>query len=194
MTERDREDDNRENITRLLHKWKDGDENARDALIPLVYDSLHRLADQQFARERPGHTLQPTVLVHEAFLSLDDCGVEWRDRNHFYAIAARAMRRVLVDHARARLRKKRGGSRVRVDLTASEIPSPAPDADLLVLDEALGRLARHSERTSQILELTYFGGLTRDAVATVLNVSSRTVDRDLSLGRAWLRRELEASG
>lgn len=185
--------ENRAEITRLLHQWQDGDEGARDALMPLVYDTLHRLADQQFAHERPGHTLQPTALVHEAFLSLEDNSIEWRDRHHFYAIAARAMRRILVDHARAKLRKKRGGERLRVDLTTSDIPAPTPDADVLILDDALGRLAEVSERTSRILELTYFGGLTRDAVAGVMNVSNRTVDRDLSLGRAWLRRELEAS-
>lgn len=194
MTHGDRKDDGRENITRLLHKWKDGDEGARDSLMPLVYDTLHHLANQQFGREQAGHTLQPTALVHEAFLSLENSEIEWQDRQHFYAVAARAMRRILVDHARMKLRNKRGGNRLRVDLTGSDIPAPAPDADILILDDALDRLADHSERTSRILELTYFGGLSRDAVAGVMNISSRTVDRDLNLGRAWLRRRLDASG
>ena len=190
----DRSGGGKEQITRLLQGWRGGDERAMEALMPLVYDSLHRLADRQFAGERCGHTLQPTALVHEAFLSLGNSDIEWQDRNHFYAVAASAMRRILVDHARARLRKKRGGGHFRVDLTASGIPAPVPDAGMLTLDDALARLARHSERTSRILELTYFGGLNRDDVASVMSVSSRTVDRDLSLGRAWLRRELEVHG
>lgn len=180
-----------EDITRLLHDWRGGSEQARDALMPLVYDVLHRLANQQFSRERSDHTLQPTALVHEAFLNLDGSSVDWQDRNHFYAVAARMMRRVLVDHARGRSRSKRGGDRIRVDLATADIRSPAPEADLLVLDEALTRLAEHSERTVRILELAYFGGLTREAVADVLGISSRTVDRDLKLGRAWLRNQLQ---
>ncbi len=178
-------------ITRLLHHWRAGDEGARELLIQRVYDTLHQLANRQFARERAGHTLQPTALVHEVFMNLDGSNVDWRDRNHFYATVARAMRRLLVDHARRRQRAMRGGDRVRVELTGSKLAAPEPHVDLLALDEALERLAEHSPRAAEIMELTYFGGLNRDAVAEVLGIGARTVDRDLSLARAWLRRKLE---
>lgn len=181
-------------ITQLLQHWRGGDEQAREQLIRRVYDTLHKLADRQFARERSGHTLQPTALVHEAFMNLDGSRIDWRDRNHFYATVARAMRRLLVDHARARQRAIRGGDRIRVDLTGSELPAPEPHVDLLALDDALERLAGHSQRAADIMELTYFGGLDRQAVAEVLSIGSRTVDRDLSLARAWLRRQLDGEG
>ncbi len=193
MENREREHGQQRELTRLLHQWQGGDAAARDQLMPLVYDTLHRLADQQFARERPDHTLQPTALIHEAFLNLDRSRIAWQDRQHFYAMVASTMRHVLVDHARARLRQKRGGDRLRVDLSGDEIPAPAADADLLALDHALSRLAGRSERISRVLELIYFGGLTRSDVADLTNTSPRTVDRDLSLGRAWLRRELDGS-
>ena len=179
-------------ITQLLQHWRGGDEQARERLIQRVYDTLHSLARRQFARERSGHTLQPTILVHEAFMNLDGSNVDWRDRNHFFATVARAMRRLLVDHARARQRAIRGGDRIRVDLTGSNLAGPEPHVDMLALDEALQRLARHSQRAADIMELTYFGGLDRNAVAEVLDIGSRTVDRDLNLARAWLRRQLDA--
>lgn len=179
-------------ITRLLHQWKDGNAEARRALMPVVYQSLRRLAERQFAGENPGHTLQPTALVHEAFLNLEGSAVDWRDRQHFYAVAARAMRHILVDHARGKLRLKRGGSELQVDLDLDQIAAPEAAADLIALDEALEQLEAHSERTARVLELTYFAGLPRDAVAEVMDISSRTVDRDLSLGRAWLRKQLKA--
>jgi len=180
-------------ITRLLQNWNQGDAGSRDRLMRLVYDRLHRLADQHFSGERSGHTLQPTALVHEAFLNLEKVDVEWRDRDHFYALVAQMMRRLLVDHARSRARLKRGGDQLKVDLESGDVSSPAPSADLLALDAALTKLASHSQRTARTLELIYFGGLTQDAVAEVLGISRRTVDRDLKLGRAWLRTELEAS-
>lgn len=192
MKSRDHKKDRPGEITQLLHQWQNGDAQARDALMTLVYDVLHRLAEQQFARERPDHTLQPTALVHEAFLCLENSDIHWQDRHHFCAIAARMMRRILVDHARAKARQKRGDPRLRIELTLSDIPAPEPNADILILDNALDRLADYSERTSRILELIYFGGLTRDAVANVMEISSSTVDRDLKLGRAWLRRALGA--
>ncbi len=180
-----------QDITRLLKHWNAGDEQARERLMALVYDRLRQLADQQFSRERSDHTLQPTALVHEAFLNLDSIEIEWRDRDHFYALAAQMMRRLLVDHARARLRQKRGGGQIHVELDVAELDTPAPSIELLALDEALNRLADQSERTAQTLEMIYFGGLTQDTVARVLSISRRTVDRDLKLGRAWLKSELE---
>lgn len=178
-------------ITRLLQNWNQGDIGSRDRLMGLVYDRLHRLADQHFAGERSSHTLQPTALVHEAFLNLDKVDVEWRDRDHFYALVAQMMRRLLVDHARSRARLKRGGDQLQIDLDSDGISSPAPSTNLLALDAALTRLASQSERTAKTLELIYFGGLTQNAAADVLGISRRTVDRDLKLGRAWLRAELE---
>lgn len=178
-------------ITSLLRDWRTGDVVARDALLTHVYNALHRLAARQFSRERPDHTLQPTALVNEAFLNLDASDIDWQSRNHFYALAARTMRRILVDYARNRNRGKRGGSRVRVEIADDHLAMPAPDTDMLALDQALEELAGQSDRTARVLELTYFAGLTREAVADLLEVSSRTVDRDLKLGRAWLQRRLE---
>jgi RNA polymerase sigma factor (TIGR02999 family) len=177
-------------ITRLLRHWSRGDDNARDRLLSVVYDRLHRLANQQFSRERDNHTLQATALVHEAFISLDAVDIDWQGRDHFYALVAQVMRRLLVDHARSRSRLKRGGDRLQVELEDSWHSEPAPSADLLALDDALNRLAAQSERIARTLELTYFGGLTQEQVADVVGVSRRTVDRDLKLGRAWLKSEL----
>ncbi|MEN1729005.1 MAG: ECF-type sigma factor [Pseudomonadota bacterium] len=179
-------------ITRLLRHWSRGDDHARDQLLPVVYDRLHQLADRQFSRERKNHTLQATALVHEAFISLESVNVDWRSRDHFYALVAQVMRRLLVDHARSRSRQKRGGGRLQVEFDDRALSQPAPSTDLLALDDALNRLADNSGRIARALELTYFGGLTQDRVAQVLEVSRRTVDRDLKLGRAWLKSELEA--
>jgi RNA polymerase sigma factor (TIGR02999 family) len=179
-------------ITRLLHDWNNGDDHAADALMSAVYERLRQLAAQHFASERSGHTLQATALVHEAFLGLRSVEIDWQDRNHFYALATQMMRRLLVDHARARARQKRGGGQLHVQLELVDLDTPAPTVDLLTLDDALSRLAEGSVRTARALELTYFGGLTQDDVAGVLGVSRRTVDRDLKLGRAWLRSVLEA--
>lgn len=179
-------------ITRLLRHWRHGDQAACEQLMGLVYQRLHELADRQFAHERSGHTLQPTALVNEAFLNLEAHDVDWQDRNHFYALAAQVMRHLLVDHARARSRLKRGGDLVRVDLEASQAAVDGPSVDMLTFDQALDELARNNERTARVLELTYFGGLTQDAIATLTGVSRRTVDRDLKLGRAWLRSRLSS--
>lgn len=180
-------------ITRLLQNWNQGDNQSRDRLMSLVYARLHRLADQHFASERSSHTLQPTALVHEAFLNLDKVNVDWQDRDHFYALVAQMMRRLLVDHARSRARFKRGGDQFKVDLDSDDVSAPAPSTDLLALDAALTKLAEQSERTARTLELIYFGGLTQEAVADILGISRRTVDRDLKLGRAWLRAELDTA-
>lgn len=183
-------DEDTRHITRMLLDWRTGDTAARDALMSYVYNSLHRLAARQLSNERADHTLQPTALVNEAFLNIDGSAIDWQSRNHFYALVARTMRRILVDHARARSRGKRGGDRMRVDMTTSNLATPAPDTEMLTLDQALDDLAVNSERTAQVLELTYFGGMTRNSVADHLNISTRTVDRDLKLGRAWLHKRL----
>ncbi|MEE4304165.1 MAG: ECF-type sigma factor [Wenzhouxiangella sp.] len=179
-------------ITRLLRYWQEGDQEACEELMTLVYQRLHQLADSQLARERSGHTLQPTALVNEAFLNLDANEIEWQDRNHFYALAAQVMRHLLVDHARSRSRIKRGGNLVRVDLETSQASVSGPSIEMLAFDQALDDLAENNARTARVLELTYFGGLTQDAIASLVGVSRRTVDRDLKLGRAWLRTRLKA--
>jgi RNA polymerase sigma factor (TIGR02999 family) len=181
----------RHTVTLLLHRWKDGDAGALDALMPIVYSELRRLARRHMASERNDHTLQHTALVHEAYLALVDMEVGWNDRSHFFAVAARAMRRILVDHARGRKRDKRGGDMVRVDLEAAPAPlSPEPALDLEVLEDALERLRLVDARKSEMLEMRYFGGLTQQELAEVLGVSLATVNRDLSAAKAWLRSEL----
>jgi len=179
-------------ITRLLRHWRSGDQEACEQLMTLVYQRLHELADRQFARERSGHTLQPTALVNEAFLNLEANDIDWQDSNHFYALAAQVMRNLLVDHARSRSRAKRGGDLVRIDLDASQASVEPPSVDMLNFDQALGELAENNSRTARVLELTYFGGLTQESIAALLDVSRRTVDRDLKLGRAWLRSRLSS--
>ncbi len=186
--------DERPEITRLLHSWSRGDERSRERLMTLVYQRLHQLADRQFASERSGHTLQPTALVNEAFLSLEASDIDWQDRSHFYALAAQVMRRLLVDHARTRARSKRGGDQVRVDLEASDPGVAGPSVEMLAFDQALESLAENSARTARVMELTYFGGLSQQAVAEVVGISRSTVDRDLKLGRAWLREQLRGDG
>lgn len=178
-------------VTRLLLRWRDGDENAFDALIPLVYDQLRILARSRLQSERPDHTLQPTALVHEAYVRmLGRDRTRWQSRAHFFAVAALVMRRVLIDHARGHQRQRRGAGAVKVELDEALLPSTQPPADLLALDEALQRLERHDPRKARVVQLRYFGGLTLDEVADVLQVAQVTVVRDWRLARAWLLREL----
>jgi len=174
-------------ITRLLRDWADGDAAALESLTPLVYGELRQIAQRLFGRESPGHTLQPTALVHEAYEKLIGVDTDWQDRTHFYALAARMMRRLLVNHANARNAAKRGGDALRVTLDESAVGSGA-DEDLLDLDEALSKLAGFDERMASILELHYFGGLTHEQAARVVGVSEPTSRRDLRLARAWLRK------
>jgi RNA polymerase sigma factor (TIGR02999 family) len=178
-------------ITRLLIAWRNGEEQALDDLMPLVHRELKRIARNFMRRQRVGHTLQTTALVNEAFVRLVDSDkVNWQDRSHFFAISAQLMRRVLVDAARRKNSEKRGGDRVQVTL-ADDVKSIEQDqADVVALDEALGRLAQLNQRHAHIVELRYFGGLSEDEIAETLNVSSRTVRRDWNLARAWLYREL----
>lgn len=181
-------------VTSLLLKWRDGDPAALDALVPLVYDELHRLARLQMRGEHGHHTLQPTALVHEAYTRLIGLELDWQDRSHFMSMAARLMRRVLVDHARARGARKRGAGTVRVSLadTLEDRAVGGSDTgyDLMALDEALAALARRDARPVQVVELHYFGGLGYREIAEAVQISEATVDRDLRFARAWLRREL----
>ena len=177
-------------VTRLLHAWRAGDEHALDSLLPIVYEELRVIASASFRGERAGHTLQPTALVHEAYLRLAGADVDWNDRAHFYAIAARTMRRLLVDHARRQGAARRGGDWIRTTLEAGLDLAGGPPLEILDLDRALDRFARQDPRAAQAVELHYFGGLTHEETACVLQVSPATVDRDLRLARAWLRRSL----
>ncbi len=178
-------------VTQILHDWSGGDANAPARLMPFVYDELRRQARTFLARERDAHTLQPTALVHEAYLKLvDQTRVNWQNRAHFYGIAASMMRRVLIDHARAHVAEKRGGAAIRLSLDDVQLPLAQRAAGLLDLDEALARLAALDERKSKIVELRFFGGLSDEEIAEVLGVSTRTVLRDMQKARLWLYREL----
>jgi RNA polymerase sigma factor (TIGR02999 family) len=178
-------------VTELLHAWGAGDETALHQLVPLVESELRRLAGAYMARERPGHTLQPTALVNEAFLRLVDAqGVRWHGRAHFFGIAARLMRRVLVDHARARGFQKRGGGAQAVPLETTILVSRAPDIDLLDLDHALDALAEVDERKARVVEMRFFGGMTVEETAGAMAVSIDTVKRDWRLAKLWLLKAL----
>jgi len=178
-------------ITQLLRAWSEGREEARERLMPIVYDELHRLARVHMGRERPGHTLQTTALVHEAYLRLIDASVEnWNGRVHFFAVCAQMMRRILVDWARSRQSLKRGGNLRPVELDDALVVSPQPEVDLVGLDDALRALETVDPRKCRVVELRFFGGLSVEETATVLAVSVETVMRDWRLARSWLRREL----
>jgi RNA polymerase sigma factor (TIGR02999 family) len=179
-------------VTELLRAWGEGDDGALERLTPLVEAELRRLARGYMARERRGHTLQITALVNEAFLRLTDARrVGWQDRAHFLGISARLMRRVLVDHARTRGYRKRGGGAQRVTLDEGLITSPEPAVDVLALDRALEALAAVDVRKGRVVELRFFGGLSVDETADVLHVSPDTVKRDWRLAKLWLLRELD---
>ncbi len=180
-----------QDVTRWLRAWGRGDDSALEKLLPLVYGELHRRARFFMGRERAGHSLQPTALVHEAYLRLvgSKPSVDWRDRRHFYALAARLMRQVLVQHARSHRARKRGGGAVPVTFDETLLARErAPD--LVRLDEALQALARTDDRKSRVVELRFFGGLSREETAGVLGVSEQTVQRDFRLAKAWLLREM----
>ena len=178
-------------VTQLLVDWSNGSQAALDKLMPLVYGELHRLAHQYMRRERPGHTIQTSELVNEAYLRLiDQRQVHWQNRSHFYGIAAQLMRRILVDHARSRQYAKHGGSTRQVPLDEVLIVSEERGAEVIALDDALKGLATFDERKSQIVELRFFGGLSIEETADVLEVSPGTVMRDWTLAKAWLRREI----
>ena len=173
-------------ITRLLHQWSEGDLDARDELSPLVYDELRRISARLFRSERRGHTLQPTALVNEAYAKLIDVDVAWQDRAHFFSLAARMMRRLLVNHATQRNAKKRGDGALRVTFDEGSVGA-APETDMLDLDAALTALADVDARKAELIELQYFGGLSFREMSEVTGLSSSTLDRDLRLARAWLK-------
>lgn len=177
-------------VSRLLVAWRDGDPTALDQLVPLVYQQLRTLASRQLRGERTDHTLQTTALIHEAYLRLVGSDVVWEGRTHFMAIAATTMRRVLVDHARAKRRDKRGGAAMPVTLDRANLAAPEALPELVALDEALARLAVLDERKARAVELHYFGGFSYEETAEVLGVSPATTHRELRLAKAWLYREL----
>ncbi len=180
-------------ITGLLLAWGNGDQEAFDQLMPLVYEELRRLARRHMGRQGQGHTLQTTALVNEAYLKLIDASrVQWQNRAHFFAVSAQMMRRILVDFARARRNLKRGGGAHRITLEESLVFSPERSTDLIALDLALEELAALNPRQSQVVELRYFGGLNETETAEVLKVSERTVRRDWNVARAWLYRALSS--
>jgi RNA polymerase sigma factor (TIGR02999 family) len=178
--------------TQLLLAWGAGDRQALDQMLPLVYEELHRLAVHYLSRERPDHTLQPTALVHEAYLRLvNQRHVDWRNRAQFLGVAANMMRRILVNHARDRVASKRGGDRERVSLSLIEDATGAPDVDLIALEDALDRLTALDARKARVVELRFFGGLAMNEIAEVLDVSLATVEREWSFARAWLYDAIE---
>jgi RNA polymerase sigma-70 factor, ECF subfamily len=180
-------------VTQLLIAWSDGQRDALDQLVPLVYDDLRRLAAGYMGRETPGHSLQPTALVHEAYVRLvDQRRVQWRNRAHFFGVAASMMRRILVDYARKRRADKRGGAAERVTLTEDVAAAEQNDLDVLTLHESLERLAAFDPQQERIVELRYFGGLTIEETAEVLHVSPDTVKREWRLAKLWLLRQVEA--
>jgi len=180
-------------VTELLNSWSNGDQVAREELMTLVYDELHRLAHQYMKRERPGHTLQTSALVNEAFVKLvDQRNVRWQNRAHFFGIAAQLMRRILVDHARSRQSAKRGGISRPVSFDDGLVVSDERSAEVVGVHEALEQLAEIDQRKSQIVELRFFGGLSIEETAEVLRVSPGTVMRDWTLAKAWLRREMSS--
>ena len=178
-------------VTELLHAWSDGDKNALDQLMPVVYDELRRQASRYLRREQGGHTLQTTALVNEAYLRLvDQKNIRWQNRAQFFGIAAQLMRRILVDHARAKHRAKRGGRDVRVTLDDAMAIAANQEIDLIALDAALDRLAQIDEQQSKVVEMRFFSGLNVEETAEVLGISPATVKRDWNVAKAWLYREM----
>jgi len=178
-------------VTQLLQAWSEGNQDALDILVPLVHAELHRLARHYMSNERPGHTLQTTELVNEAYVRLIDWqNVRWQNRAHFFGVAAQIMRRILVDFARSRASAKKGGGTQYVSLSEAMTISPERSEDLIALDDALESLSEFDSRKSRIVELRFFGGLSVEETAEVLKISARTVMRDWGLAQAWLYREL----
>lgn len=182
----------RHEVTGLLHKWQAGDATALERLTPLIAHALHRLAHGYMARERPGHVLQTTALVNEAFVRLvGNADVDWEDRAHFFAVAAQVMRHTLVDYARQYAAAKRGGELQRVTLD-DVVFAPERAAEIVALDESLQALQKLNPRASRVVEMRYFGGFNNEEAAEILNVSAATVERDWRFAKAWLYRELQA--
>ncbi|MEP6569511.1 MAG: sigma-70 family RNA polymerase sigma factor [Acidobacteriota bacterium] len=186
-------DDKPKDVTRMLLAWSAGKTGAEESLFQLVYDELKRIARQYLRKESEGHTLQPTALVHEAYMRMvDQTRVNWQNRAQFYGVAATMMRRILVNHARGLAAEKRGGATKRLSLEEASFSQADNASDLLALDEALTNLAKFDERKSRVVELLYFGGLENKEAAEVLGVSEKTVQRDWQMARSWLYRELSS--
>jgi RNA polymerase sigma-70 factor (ECF subfamily) len=181
-------------ITLLLRAMRSGDKSASEKLLPLVYNELHRLAESYMRRERPDHTLQPTALINEAYLRLAHDPVDWQSHEHFIGVAANVMRRVLVDHARARNAQMRGGDLQRVELEEGIAISQERSEEVLALDEALNHLEEVNPRQARVVELRYFAGLSVEEIGAILNMSPRSVKRDWALARIWLFQEIEKGG
>jgi RNA polymerase sigma factor (TIGR02999 family) len=181
-----------EPVTELLRESRKGSAEATGRLIPVVYQHLHALASHYMRGERPGHTLTPTALLNEAYIKLAGTEIEWRDRAHFFFIASRLMRQILVDHAKTRNRQKRGAGAPRIDLEEIDVCDPRQDAAMMEIDEALTRLAQQDERKARLIELLYFGGLKYEEAAQALDISEVTVHRDLKMAKAWLRHALSS--
>jgi RNA polymerase sigma factor (TIGR02999 family) len=183
-------------VTRLLSAVEEGDTQAASQLLPLVYDELRRLAAQRLAQETPGQTLEATALVHEAYLRLvgGSADAKWQGRGHFFAAAAEAMRRILVENARRKHSLKRGGGMARVDVETAQPAAPEPREDILAVDAALCKLAATDPQTAELVQLRYFAGLSVAEAAAVLGISPRTADRLWAYARSWLHREIEADG
>ncbi len=182
---------NNKNVTHLLLDWQSGNTDALKELTPLVYEKLKQLARSAFSGEKSSHTLQPTALINEAFEVLIDIDIDWKNRGHFYSLSARLMRRILVDHARNNNALKRGGDIQLTSFTGQNTEDPTDTFNLLSLDEALTKLSEIDPRKTDIIELSYFGGLTFDEIAKTLNISPATVDRDLRFSKAWLEKCLK---
>ncbi|MEO0422177.1 MAG: sigma-70 family RNA polymerase sigma factor [Pseudomonadota bacterium] len=189
----DSNEDRRDEVTQLLGAWRAGEPAALDRLAPIVYDELRRLARHYMSRERPGHTMQATEVVNQAFVRMMKVDVSWQDRAHFFAVAARMMRRILVDHAKAKHRVKRGGNETTLHIDTSMQIAVAENVELLALDEALTHLQQLDPRKADVVELHFFGGLTYDEIAEALSISPATVHRELRMGRALLHATLTAA-
>jgi RNA polymerase sigma-70 factor, ECF subfamily len=183
-----------EPVTLLLQQWSEGNKEALDRLMPIVYAQLRKLAAHALRGERPNHTLRATELVHEAYLKLIGSETPWQNRAHFYAVAATVLRHILVDHAKSNRRQKRGGDAEKIPLDEAVLIGPEVSWEVVNLDEAMKRLAVSDTRKSQIVELTFFGGMTLEEIAAVLNISDKTVHRELRVAKAWLHRELRPEG
>ena len=179
------------NVTQLLQAWRGGDASALDQFTVIVYSNLRDMAGRFLRGEKSDHTLQATDLVHEAYERLIDTDIDWQDRAHFLAVAAQMMRRILVDHARTKRRIKRGGGNVKVTLDEALLVSDQPSADILALDEAITTLSGFDPRKAKVLELYFFGGLTYDEIAALLEISPATVDRELRMAKAWVCQHVE---
>jgi RNA polymerase sigma factor (TIGR02999 family) len=186
--------DEKTEVTRLLEQMRSGEEDAVNKLMPLLYGELRALAQRHMSRERMSHTLQATAVVNEAYMRLVGSNIDFRDRAHFFAVAARTMRRILVDHAKGKRRHKRGGGQAVLSLEEALLVNPGADDEIANLDEAMERLAAFDRRKHDVIELHFFGGLTYDEIASALSISPATVHREVRMAKAWLYRELRSGG